>query len=61
MVWDAEITEKSADYDIFVVRLKVRLPNEEIETGYGVKWDKLQTIKYFKGLAKKTKFKVIKE
>jgi ubiquinone/menaquinone biosynthesis C-methylase UbiE len=61
LVWDAKIPNKSADYDIFVARLKVRLPNKEIETGYGIKWDKLQTIEYFKELAQKTKFKVIKE
>jgi ubiquinone/menaquinone biosynthesis C-methylase UbiE len=61
LVWDVKIPEKSCDYNIFVVRLKVRLPNEEVETGYGTKWDKLQTIEYFKGLARKTKFKVIKE
>jgi ubiquinone/menaquinone biosynthesis C-methylase UbiE len=61
LIWDVKIPEKSGDYNIFVVRLKVRLPNEEVETGYGTKWDKLQTIEYFKGLARKTKFKVIKE
>ena len=43
-----------------MVRLKVRLPNEEIEAGYGVRW-KLQNIEYFKELAQKTKFKIISE
>jgi len=61
LLWDARIPEKSEDYEGFVVRLKVRLPNEEIETGYGTKWDKVQNIEYFKELAQKTKFKVTNE
>lgn len=59
LIWDAKIPEKSGDYNVFVVRLKVQLPNEEIETGYGTKWDKSQTVEYFEELAQKTKFKVI--
>ncbi len=60
LVWDVRIPEKRGDYKAFMVRLKVRLPNEEIEAGYGVGW-KLQNIEYFKELAKETKFKIIDE
>ena len=60
LVWDVRIPEKHGDYIAFMVRLKVRLPNEEIEAGYGVKWN-TQDIEYFKELAEKTEFKVISE
>jgi hypothetical protein len=43
-----------------MVRLKIRLPNEETEAGYGVKWQE-QNIEHFKELAQKTKFKIIGE
>jgi len=61
LVWDIKIPKKRGDYTGFAASLKVRLPNEEIETGYGIKWDKQQNIEYFKKLAQKTKFKIIKE
>ena len=60
LLWDARIPENRGDYKAFIVRLKVRLPNEEIKTGYGVKW-KPQNIEYFKGLAEKTKFEIVSE
>jgi ubiquinone/menaquinone biosynthesis C-methylase UbiE len=60
-LWDVRIPEKRGDYRVFTVRLKVRLLNEEIETGYGTKWDKTQNIEYFKELAQKTKFRIIDE
>jgi len=60
LVWDIQIPEQFEDYKMFLVRLQVRLPNEEIETGYGVKWQ-LQNIEYFKDLAQNTNFKIISE
>lgn len=60
LVWDVSIPEKRGDYKAFLVRLRVRLPNEEVEAGYGVKWQS-QHIEYFKELAEKAKFKVISE
>ena len=60
LLWDVRFPEKHGDYKAFMVRLKVRLPNEEIEAGYGVRL-KLQNIEYFKELAQKTKFKIISE
>jgi len=38
LIWDVRIPKKHGDYKAFMVRLKVRLPNEEIEAGYGVRW-----------------------
>ncbi|MFB0567542.1 MAG: class I SAM-dependent methyltransferase [Candidatus Bathyarchaeia archaeon] len=60
LLWDVKIPEKHGDYKAFMVRLKIRLPNEETEAGYGVKWQK-QNIEHFKELAQKTKFKIIGE
>ena len=61
LLWDAKIPQKRRDYDVFAVRLKIRLPNEDVETGYGTKWDKQQDIEYFRELAQRAKFKVINE
>lgn len=58
LLWDAEIPERFGDYKAFMVRLKVKLPNEEIEAGYGVKWQ-TQNIEYFKEIAQKTRFKLL--
>jgi ubiquinone/menaquinone biosynthesis C-methylase UbiE len=60
LLWDVKIPEKHGDYKAFMVRLKIRLPNEETEAGYGVKWQE-QNIEHFKELAQKTKFKIIGE
>ena len=38
----------------------MKLPNEEIGTGYGVRWQ-TQSIEYFRELARLTGFKVIRE
>lgn len=58
LLWDVTIPERIGDYRAFMVRLKIKLPQEETETGYGVKWQR-QDIEHFKELAKETKFKVI--
>ena len=60
LLWDVTIPERVEDYKVFMVRLKVRLPNEEVETGYGVKWQQ-QNIDYFKEIAQKAKFKITTE
>jgi len=60
LLWDVKIPEKLGDYKAFMVRLEVRLLNEEIEAGYGVKWQ-TQEIEHFREMAQKAKFKVISE
>jgi len=60
LIWDVKIPRETWDYKAFTVRLKIRLLNEEVETGYGSKWHP-QHIEYFKQLAQKTKFKIVNE
>jgi len=59
VVWDAKIPEKHG-YIAFLMRLRVRIPNEEIDARYGVKWQ-VQSIEYFRELARKTKFEIVNE
>lgn len=60
LLWDVEIPKRVGDYKAFMVRLDVRLPKGEIETGYGVKWQE-QNIKHFKELSRKSNFRIINE
>jgi len=58
LIWDANIPKTDKSFSEFVVLLKVKLPNEEIETGYGSRWQ-VQDAGYFIELAKQTGFKVL--
>jgi len=60
LIWDVRIPENVVGYETFIVHLKVKLPNEEITTAFGVKWQ-VQSIEYFKELAKIAGFRVTKE
>ncbi len=60
LLWDARTLEKNKEYRCFMVFLRVKLPNQLIETGYGAKWQ-TEGIKHFKELARKTKFKIVEE
>ena len=60
LIWDVRIPENVAGYKAFIVHLKVKLPNEEVRTGYGVKWQ-TQSLEYFKEMAKLTGFKATRE
>lgn len=60
LIWDAEIPKECGDYKVFVARLKVRLPNEEVEAGYGVKWQ-IQDMEYFRRLGQQAGFRVVGE
>lgn len=61
LLWDVQIPRRQSSFRVFVVRLKIKLPDQEVETGYGTVWDKTQDVEYFKQLAKDTGFKVVKE
>jgi len=61
LLWDVKMPARRKNFRVFVVRLKIQLPNEKIETGYGTVWDKTQNIEHFKQLALKTGFKIMKE
>jgi ubiquinone/menaquinone biosynthesis C-methylase UbiE len=60
LVWDVRIPESVAAYRTFYLDLKVRLPNEEVKTGYGVRCQ-AQSLEYFRELARSTGFEVVKE
>lgn len=60
LIWEATIPDNVTGYKAFIVHLKVKLPNEEVGTGYGVRWQ-TQSIEYFRELARLTGFKVIGE
>ncbi|MGD0027787.1 MAG: class I SAM-dependent methyltransferase [Candidatus Bathyarchaeia archaeon] len=60
LIWDARIPENVAGYKAFIVHLKVKLPNEEVRTAYGARWQ-AQSPEYFKEMARLTGFKVTKE
>jgi SAM-dependent methyltransferase len=59
LLWDVRIPDRNKDFRVFAVRLKIKLPNEEVETGYGTIWDKTQDIDYFRQLAVKTGFRAV--
>jgi ubiquinone/menaquinone biosynthesis C-methylase UbiE len=60
LIWAVRIPESLAGYKTFIAHLKVKLPNEEVETGYGVRWQ-AQSPEYFKEMARLTGFKVTRE
>lgn len=60
LLWDVRIPKIKKKHRQFIVPLRVQLPNETVETGYGVKWQ-TQDINHFKALAKEHKFKVVDE
>lgn len=60
LIWDVRIPRLDESYNSCVVPLELRLPNETVETGYGVEVQ-TQDIKYFKELAQKAKFTIANE
>jgi SAM-dependent methyltransferase len=61
LLWDLKIPERQENHRTFAIRLKIALPNELVKAGYGTIWDKTQNLEYFKELARRTKFKTVKE
>jgi len=62
LIWDVRIPPKHVDKPIFALPLEIVLPNEKVETGYGIMWDDHeQDLQYFKELAKKTGFEIVDE
>ena len=60
LIWDVAIPERVEGKSFFLVRLEIALPDEKVDSGYGVPLVH-QDIEYFKGLAGKTGFKVADE
>jgi len=62
LIWDVRIPPKPMDKTIFVLPLEILLPNDKVETSYGIRWDhKEQDLQYFKELARRTDFKIVDE
>lgn len=59
-VWDVRIPASEKKFKEFMVPLKIKLPDQVVETGYGVRWQ-VQDIEYFKKLALQAGFKVVSE
>lgn len=63
LVWDFMVPERiDPAKDIAVFRLRVHLPTQEVNTGYGMFWpDKPQGVPYYKALAGQTGFTVVRQ
>lgn len=60
LIWEVRIPKLDESYDRFVLPLELQLPNEKVETWYGVKLQ-TQSIEHFKELAQRAKFKIAEE
>ena len=60
LIWDVEILEKVEGKPFFLVRLEISLPEEKVNTGYGVRMAR-QNIDGFRDLAARTGFEVADE
>ncbi|MEX1376788.1 MAG: methyltransferase domain-containing protein [Eubacteriales bacterium] len=58
-IWDSCIPENKNDHQIFLLNLKIILPEEQISTGYGVEYSK-QNAEYFISNLKDVGFKISK-
>ena len=58
LIWDVDLPQRLAEEKDFVAfYLNIRLPDREIETGYGTKWpEQTQGLSYYKGLAERVGF-----
>jgi len=61
-LWDAIIPKRNENKkQVFVIVLKIKINGKKIGTGYGTKWNKEQSPKYFTELAKKVGFELIEQ
>ena len=59
-VWDVQMPDKGArEENVFVVPLQVKLKGKEIETGYGVVWNREQDLNYYRDLGENNGFFVL--
>ena len=59
-IWDANIPETADEKKYFVIPLKIVMPEETVETGYGVHFKK-QTLDMIRALAEEVGFNTVKE
>jgi len=59
-VWDVDIPERpETDKEVFLVRLKIAVGDEVIETGYGQRWpEEPRGITYYEALAREVELKI---
>jgi ubiquinone/menaquinone biosynthesis C-methylase UbiE len=60
LIWDVRIPDEAEGKPFFMVQLEVSLPEETVNTGYGVKMA-FQDIDRFKEMAARTGFEVVSE
>lgn len=60
LIWDSRIPESFEDKRFFILPLEILLPDERVDSTYGVKLDH-QSLPYFKGLASRSGFEVAGE
>ncbi len=63
LIWDVELPERlDAEKDVAVFPLLIKLPGEEIATGYGTRWPaRQQDAGYYIGLAEASGFEVLRK
>jgi hypothetical protein len=62
LIWDLSIPKRLGDEPFFGVVLRITLPDEDVNTGYGTKWEgKEQDMRYFKTLASQAGFIALNE
>ena len=62
LLWDLTIPERSIEEkDIILVILNVKFKDKILDTGYGVKWDKIQDANHFIDLGKVVGFEVLEQ
>jgi ubiquinone/menaquinone biosynthesis C-methylase UbiE len=63
LIWDADIPQRLEEVqDVVAFYLTVRLPDREIETGYGTKWPtQAQGLPYYREMAERIGFSVSDE
>ena len=62
LLWDLTIPERSIEEkDIILVILNVKFKDKILDTGYGVKWDKIQDANHFMDLGKVVGFEVLEQ
>jgi len=62
LIWDLRIPKRLGNEPFFGVILRITLPDEDVNTGYGIKWEgKEQDIRYFKTLASQAGFITLNE
>ncbi len=63
LIWDAVVPPRGdEDKDVVAFTISVKLPKEEVATGYGVRWPrKERNLSYYLGLAREVGFEVVEK